>query len=308
MARKYFSMEQSRVIARSQSGLGAAAPWIFVLLWSTGFIGARFGLPYIEPFTFLLIRFIVATSLLAILTIAMRQPWPSLSQAGHSAVVGLLLHGGYLGGVFFAIDRGMPASLASLIVSLQPILTAVLAQLALREKVSPRQWLGLLLGFVGAGMVVGEKLLAPGAVPAVTTATLSAALIALVSTTLGTLYQKRFGVGVPLTGGTCVQYIAAGVVMLILSFGFETRQIEWVPQLFFALTWLVLVLSLGAILLLMLIIRRSSAARVASLFYLVPPATAIEAFLIFGEQFGLLALIGIGLASLGVALVVLERR
>jgi drug/metabolite transporter (DMT)-like permease len=285
------------------------APWIFVLLWSTGFIGARFGLPYIEPFTFLAIRFVIVVGLILLLIAVLRAPWPrERAQIGHSFVVGLLLHGGYLGGVFFAIDRGMSSSLSALIVSMQPILTAVVSQLVLGERVTPRQWLGLLCGFVGVGLVVGEKLFAAGSVPEVTAVTLSAALIALFGTTAGTLYQKRFGAGIPLVSGTGVQYVAAAVLMSILSFSFETRQIEWTPQLFFAMAWLVLMLSLGAIMLLMFLIRLNSSARTASLFYLVPPATALEAYLLFGERFGPLALIGMLLASLGVALVVVATK
>ncbi|MBX0328031.1 EamA family transporter [Oscillochloris sp. ZM17-4] len=298
-------MQQLRVRVTARPVFAAAAPWIFVLLWSTGFIGARFGLPYIEPFTFLLIRFLIAAGLLAAISLALRAPWPRPAQLGHIAVVGLLLHAGYLGGVFFAIDHGMSAGVSSLIVSLQPILTAVIAQLALREPVAGRQWIGLVLGFAGAGMVLAEKMLAPGAAgTGITGATLAAALIALLSTTSGTLYQKRYGGGMPLTTGTCIQYLAAAVVMLAGSFVFEQRAITWAPQLFFAMGWLVFVLSLGAILLLMTLIRVSSAARVSSLFYLVPPATAFEAYLIFGERFGPLALGGLALASLGVALVV----
>lgn len=298
-------MQQTRAQISFRPMFAAAAPWIFVLLWSTGFIGARYGLPYIEPFTFLLIRFLIAASLLAGLSLAIRAPWPRPRQLGHIAVVGLLLHAGYLGGVFFAIDHGLSAGVASLIVSLQPILTAIVAQAALREPVAGRQWLGLILGFAGAGMVLLEKLLAPGSGGVtINAATLTAALVALVSTTAGTLYQKRFGASMPLTSGTCVQYLAAAAVMLVGSFAFEQRAIVWAPQLFFALGWLVFVLSLGAILLLMSLIRLSSAARVTSLFYLVPPATALEAFLIFGEQFGPMALGGLALASLGVALVV----
>jgi drug/metabolite transporter (DMT)-like permease len=287
----------------------AVAPWLFVLLWSTGFIGARYGLPYIEPFTFLLIRFVIAASLLAGLSLVLRVPWPRREQLGHIAVVGLLLHGGYLGGVFFAIDHGMSAGIASLIVSLQPILSTVLAQLAFREPVVPRQWLGLALGFVGAGLVIAEKLLAPeaGGV-SITLPTLISAVIALFSTTAGTLYQKRHGGSMPLTTGTCVQYLVAAVAMLVASFAFEQRAITWTPQLGFALGWLVLVLSLGAIMLLMLLIRLNSSARTTSLFYLVPPATAVEAFFVFGERFGPMALGGLALASLGVALVVARTR
>lgn len=285
----------------------AVAPWIFVLLWSTGFIGARYGLPYIEPFTFLLIRFIIAVTLLTTLALILRVPWPRREQLGHIAVVGLLLHGGYLGGVFYAIDHGMSAGLASLIVSLQPILTAVIAQITLREAVIPRQWFGLALGFIGAGLVLGEKMLATGTGGvAITWVTLTAVLIALLSTTGGTLYQKRHGGSMPLITGTTVQYLAAGLVMLVGSFLFEEREIIWVPEFLFALGWLVLVLSLGAILLLMILIRLNSSARVSSLFYLVPPATAIEAFFVFGERLGPMALGGLVLASLGVALVVVR--
>jgi drug/metabolite transporter (DMT)-like permease len=282
---------------------------MFVLLWSTGFIGARYGLPYIEPFTFLLIRFLIATTLLVSIVLALRAPWPvRRADVGHAAVVGLFLHGGYLGGVFFAIDRGMPAGLSALIVSLQPVLTAIVAPAMLGERVGGRQWLGLVLGFIGVMLVVSEKVWLSGAPAGITGATLTATTIALFSTTAGTLYQKRFGTGVPLLSGTSIQYLAAAGLMVLLSFGVETREINWTPQLVFALGWLVFVLSLGAILLLMLLIRERSAARVTSLFYLVPPATAIEAYLLFGERFAWLALLGLAVASLGVALVVTERR
>lgn len=291
-----------------RTALAAVAPWLFVLLWSTGFIGARFGLPFIEPFTFLCIRFAIAATLLALIALALRSPWPRRpAQFGHIAVAGLLLHAGYLGGVFFAVDRGMTAGLSALIVSLQPVLTAVIAQRALGERVVGRQWAGLALGLVGVALVVGEKLVAPGAAPVVTAATLSACLVALVSTTLGTLYQKRFGGDMPLLSGTALQYVAAGAALLPLALLFETGEIVWAPQLAFALAWLVLALSLGAILLLMLLLRLNSTARVASLFYLVPPATAVEAYLFFGERLGALAILGLVVASAGVALVVVQR-
>jgi drug/metabolite transporter (DMT)-like permease len=285
--------------------LAAFAPWLFVLLWSTGFIGARYGLPYIEPFTFLAIRFAIATALLAAIALALRSPWPTTpAQFGKIAVTGLLLHGGYLGGVFFAVDRGMSAGLSALIVSMQPVLTAVLAQRLLGEGVTGRQWAGLLLGLVGVALVVSEQVLAVTDVPTVTLVSFGACIVALLSTTAGTLYQKRFGAGMPLLSGTALQYVAALALMTPLSLLVETRQIDWTPQLFFAMGWLVLVLSLGAILLLMLLLRLNSASRVASLFYLVPPVTAVQAYLIFGERLGPLALLGLVVASLGVALVV----
>ncbi len=302
-------MPHHRSSLTSHPAFVAVAPWIFVLFWSTGFIGARYGLPYIEPFTFLLIRFIIVISLLVGLALILRVPWPRREQLGHIAIVGLLLHGGYLGGVFYAIDHGMSAGVASLIVSLQPILTAVLAQIALREPVVVRQWIGLLLGFAGAGLVLLEKLLADtsGGV-VITVPTLIAIVIALFSTTGGTLYQKRHGGSMPLITGTCVQYIAAGLLVLIPAFTLEQRVINWTPQLIFALSWLILVLSLGAIFLLMLLIRANSSARVTSLFYLVPPATALESYFIFGERFGLMAIGGLILASVGVALVVIPSK
>lgn len=289
--------------------LAASAPAIFVLLWSTGFIGAKFGLPYAEPFTFLGLRFAIVIVLMVALARVLRAPWPrDRALIGHLLVAGLLLHGAYLGGVFAAIHQGMPSGMASLLVGLQPLLTAVLSQPLLGERVTGRQWLGLLLGFIGVGLVVGEKLLAGGASQPLTWGAILAAVIALLGTTFGTMYQKRFCTGMQLTTGTTVQYIGAGAAMLVLALLFETRTVHWTSQFVFALLWLVFVLSLGAILLLMYLIRQSSTARVTSLFYLVPPATALEAFLLFGERLGPLALLGMLLAIAGVALVVAPQR
>jgi drug/metabolite transporter (DMT)-like permease len=186
------------------------------------------------------------------------------------------------------------------------VLTAVIARGALGERISARQWLGLALGLLGVALVVGEKLTASG-VEGVAPLTVGACLVALVSTTLGTLYQKRHGAEMPLLSGTALQYVAAGALLLPLSLLFETRTITWAPELLLAFAWLVLALSLGAILLLMLLLRLSSASRVASLFYLVPPATAVEAYLLFGERLGAQALLGLVVASVGVALVVTQR-
>ncbi|MFN3373898.1 MAG: DMT family transporter, partial [Chloroflexus sp.] len=278
---------------------------LFVLLWSTGFIGARFGLPYIEPFTFLSIRFVLVLIILGGLTVMFQQPWLAQASAyGHSAIVGILLHSGYLGGVFFAIDGGMPAGLTALIVSLQPILTALISQWALGEQIAWRQWFGLALGLIGVVAVVSDKLMVAGP-PLVTPVTLTAAIIALLATTAGTLYQKRFGAGLPLLSGTWAQYLGALLVTAPLALLFEKRVIDWQPALIGALLWLTLVLSIGAILLLMVLIRARTAARVSSLFYLVPPATAVEAWFLFGERLGWLAVGGLVIASIGVALVVI---
>lgn len=287
------------------SRLATIAPFLFVLLWSTGFIGARFGLPYIEPFTFLSIRFVLVLLILGGLTVMFQQPWLAQPIAyGHSAIVGILLHSGYLGGVFFAIDGGMPAGLTALIVSLQPILTALISQWALGEQITWRQWFGLALGLIGVAAVVSDKLMAAGP-PLVTPVTLTAAIIALLATTAGTLYQKRFGAGLPLLSGTWAQYLGALLVTAPLALLFEKQVIDWQPALIGALLWLTLVLSIGAILLLMVLIRARTAARVSSLFYLVPPATAVEAWFLFGERLGWLAISGLVIASVGVALVVI---
>lgn len=296
-------------VTRSRLNLAAWAPPLFVLLWSTGFIGAKFGLPYAEPFTLLLLRFGLASLLLIGLALALRAPWPRTPlEVLHIVVAGLLLHAVYIGGVFVAISLGMPAGVTSLIVGTQPVLTAIFAPL-LKERIVARQWLGLLLGFAGVGLVVGEKLVAAGsAVHAITTAGMLAAVLALLGTTFGTLYQRRFCTNMSLTSGSAIQYIATSAVMLAASLSFETMRVQWSIYLIATVAWLVLALSLGAILLLFWLIRQNAASRVASLFYLVPPLTAIEAFLLFNERLGALALAGMALAMLGVALVLGRRR
>lgn len=289
--------------------LAAWAPVVFVLLWSTGFIGAKFGLPYAEPFTLLLLRFGLAATLLVGLALALRAPWPrSPLKVLHVVVAGLLLHAVYIGGVFEAIRLGMPAGVTSLVVGLQPILTAIVAQLLLRERVAARQWLGLLLGFAGVGLVVGEKLLAGDAAHPLSAAGMLVACVALLGTTAGTLYQRRFCTDVSLTSGSAIQYLATSAVMLVLALSLESMRVQWSATLVATVLWLVLALSLGAILLLFWLIRQNAASRVASLFYLVPPLTAIEAFVLFNERLGALALAGMGLAVLGVALVLAPAR
>lgn len=279
-------------------------PALFVLLWSTGFIGAKFGLPYAEPFTFLTVRFLLALVLLAPLAVAARKAWPrGWRPAAHQAVTGTLVHAVYLGGVFWAIDRGLSAGVAALVVGLQPLLTAVAVGPLLGERVTARQWLGLTLGLGGVAMVVGEKLGAAGAV-SLDPVALVGVVLALLGITAGTLYQKRFGGGVDLRAATVMQYVAAAAVMGLAALAVETREITWTGEFVFALGWLTLVLSLGAISLLMALIRMGEAARTASLFYLVPPVTAVTAWALFGETLGPLALAGMAVAVAGVALVV----
>ena len=282
-------------------------PALFVLLWSTGFVGAKYGLPYAPPFTFLALRLAMAAVLLALLAVALRSPGlTSRAQYGRAAVAGSLLHAGYLGGTFFGISRGIPAGVAAVVVSLQPVLTAVLAARVLGERPSARQWLGLVVGVGGVALVVG-----PGVVGSSTSLPLSglvACLVALVSGTLGTVYQKRHGDGIPLVWGTAVQYAAATALLLVAAVATEDVSIDWTPHFVGALVWLVLVLSIGAVLLLLLLLRRGTAAGVSSLYYLVPPATAVEAYVLFGERLATLSLIGIGVTAVGVAMVVVSPR
>ncbi len=281
------------------------APALFVVLWSTGFIGAKYGLPYAEPLTFLLWRFILVTALLALLAWLARAPWPSSARsAGHVAVAGLLLHGGYLGGVFVAIHQGVSAGTMALIAGLQPALTAAAAGPLLGERVRPRQWIGLALGLAGVALVVSNRLGAGTATPG----GYVLALVALFAITAGTLYQKRFCAHMDLRSGGVIQFAAAAIAIAMLAPLFESMRIQWTGEFIFALAWLVLVLSLGAISLLYVLIRHGEAARVASLFYLVPPVTALMAYAIFGERLGPTALAGMAMTVVGVALVVTRAR
>jgi drug/metabolite transporter (DMT)-like permease len=282
-------------------------PALFVVLWSTGFVGAKYGLPYAPPFLFLALRLAIAAVLLAGLAAALGSArMAARRQYGHAAVVGLLLHAGYLGGTFFGISRGIPAGVAAVIVSLQPVLTAVLAARVLGERPTARQWFGLVLGVGGVALVVGPGVV--GSAAPLPVSGVIGCLVALVSGTLGTVYQKRHGDGIPLVWGTAVQYAAATVALLLAALTTEDLAIDWTPHFVAALVWLVLVLSIGAILLLLLLLRRGTAAGVSSLYYLVPPATAVEAWFLFGERVSALSLIGIGVTAVGVALVVVSPR
>lgn len=281
------------------------APALFVVLWSSGFIGAKYGLPYAEPLTFLLWRFVLVTVLLALLAWFTHARWPkNAREAGHVAVAGLLVHGCYLTGVFVAIHQGVSAGTIALIAGLQPALTAAAAGPLLGERVRARQWIGLALGLAGVALVVHERI----GVSTATPTGYALAFLALLAITAGTLYQKRFCADMDLRSGGVIQFAAAGLAMALLAPLFETMRVQWTGEFLFALGWLVVVLSLGAISLLYVLIRHGEAARVASLFYLVPPVTALMAFAIFGERLGLVALAGMALTVIGVALVVTRAR
>lgn len=276
--------------------LGALAPFLFVFLWSTGFIGAKFGLPYAEPLTFLLARYVLVLGLMTTFALASRAKWPDdPRQVFHIGVTGIFVHALYLGGVFMSIKHGLPAGIAALVVGMQPLLTACGAGWMLGERVSARQWTGLGLGFLGVTLVVANKL---GDVPLL--AMMIPAIVALLAITFGTLYQKRFCPRFDLRTGSVIQFFPAAVLTAIVASASETMNIDWTAHFAFALLWLVLVLSFGAISLLNVLIRSGSAVHVARLFYLTPPSTAIIAWAVFDETLGGLALAGMVLAVGGV--------
>ena len=274
-------------------------PAVFVLLWSTGFIGARLGLPYAGPLTFLSLRYGLAAGLLVIIALSVRAPWPRRpTDIVHYAIAGLLVHGVYLGGVFLGISLGVEAGISALIVSLQPLLVAAFAGLLLGERVSVRQWVGLASGFIGVSLILLHKL-DRGSSDALGGLACVAALLGI---TIGTLYQKRFGAGMDLRTGTAIQFAVAGLATAPLALMFEQARVVWSGEFLFALLWLVLVLSLGAVSLLYVLIRRGAAASVSSLFFLVPPCTALIAWPLFGERLGPAALLGMALTLAGVML------
>jgi drug/metabolite transporter (DMT)-like permease len=278
-------------------------PLFFVLLWSTGFIAARYGLPYAPPLSFLILRCVGAVLILLPVVLLTRAPWPR-GRILHVALAGLLLQAGYLGGVWSAIKIGMPAGLSALIVGMQPILTAFAAPLV-GERVTPRQWLGLLLGLSGVGLVVYSKLNLDGLAPAA----VGLCVLALLSITAGTLYQKRTCPQFDLRTGTVIQFSASALLLLPLAIVFEDftpalASIHWNVHFAGALLWSILALSIGAIFLLFRLISRNDATRVTSLLYLTPPTTAIMAWLMFGETLSSAGLAGMAVAVAGVAFVV----
>ena len=274
-------------------------PLLFVAVWSTGFIGAKFGLPDAEPLTFLAWRYAIVIVLMLPVVLIARAPWPaSRAAAGHIAISGLLVHGVYLGGVFTAIARGLPAGITALVVGLQPLVTALGARAFLGERISRPQWAGLALGFVGVALVVAQKTAAVSGAAVLTM--LTPAVIALLGITAGTLYQKKFCPSFDLRTGSVIQFVPTLVATAALALLTETTQVHWSGHFVFALGWLVLVLSIGAVSLLNVLIRRGSAVNVASLFYLTPPTTALIAWGLFGETLTGVSMLGMALAAVGV--------
>jgi drug/metabolite transporter (DMT)-like permease len=263
------------------------APAVFVVLWSTGFIGTKFALTGAEPLTYLAIRMVLVVALMAMIAAIARAPWPTIEGVGHSIVAGILVHGIYLAGTAIAIAHSVPAGLSALIPGLQPILTSTLASRWLGERVARLQWGGLLLGLGGVVLIlhnrqlggdIGWGWLASG--------------VSLVSITIGTLYQKRFCGGIDWRAGNVIQYLAALAFFALGAFVFETRAVQWTAEFVGAVIWLAVVLSIGSIGLLYWLIRQSAATSVASLFYLVPAVTALMAYLLFDERLDAVSIAG----------------
>lgn len=282
-----------------------AVSLLFVFMWSSGHITSKLGLPYIEPFQFLAIRFSLSAVLLAVIALAMNAPWPKdRGQIAHIVIAGFLMHAAYLGGVFVAIDLGLSAGALAVITGIQPILTGVAAGPILKERVTFRQGVGLLLGIAGVTLVVWEKTTFEGT----TTVAFVAAFLCLLAITIGTLYQKRFCGDHDIRSLNAIQLAISAITCGAVSVVFETAAIDWNGKLIFAIGWQVIVLSAIAYSLFYWLLRRDAAIRVTSLFYLMPPTTAIMGYFLFGETFGLSGLAGLLVAMAGFWVVYYFRR
>ena len=280
--------------------LSRFAPVLFVLLWSTGFVGAKYGLPYADPFIFLSVRVLIAALILFVIAALMKSPIAiGTSAITRSSLIGFFLHACYLGGVFYSISEGLPAGVAAVVTSLQPVLVSLLAVKVLGEQLKARQVVGLILGFIGVVLVLG-----PSFEQDIPASAVIGILVALVGSTAATLLQKKIGADVPLISGTAYQYLASGLVLALAAIATGGVRIQWSGQFIVAFVWLIAVLSVGAILLLLWLLNTGSAASVSSLLYLVPPATALEAFFLFGEKVNTQGFLGIGITALGVWLVI----
>jgi len=280
------------------------APVLFVLLWSTGFVGAKYIVPYAEPFTFLMIRYFFAALILFVIAYAFKQPLKlNKEQFKASFAVGMLLHVIYIGGVFYAVSLGVSAGISAVIVSIQPVLVSLFAVPFLGERLRWVQVVGLFLGVAGIALLLLPKVF-QGDYTATTSLTgIFICVIALLGTSGGYLVQKKLGGEIPFLSGTGAQYAISAIAFAILSFSTEEQIIQWVPEFFFGLIWIVLMLSIASIVLLYGMLRTGSASKVSSLYYLVPPTAAVMAYFLFGEVIGLVGLVGMAFAGLGVVLV-----
>jgi drug/metabolite transporter (DMT)-like permease len=278
-----------------------AAPALFVVLWSTGFVGTKFVVHNADPLTYLAIRMALVVGIMAVIAAIARPQWPDRIGVAHSVAAGILVHGFYLGGTAIAIAHSIPAGLSALIPGLQPILTSTLANRWLGERVTPLQWAGLLLGLAGVVLILHDRPMTGEA----GWGWLASAVL-LVSITLGTLYQRRHCGQIDWRAGNLIQYVAVAIFFSVGAWLFENNVVHWTREFVLALAWLVVVLSIGSIGLLYWLIRYSAATSVASLFYLVPAVTAAMAYVLFGERLDAVAIAG--MAACAAAVFVVNRR
>ncbi|WP_342358663.1 DMT family transporter [Terrarubrum flagellatum] len=279
-----------------------ATPILFVLIWSTGWISAGYAALYADPLAFLLVRHSLAALALAVLALMARSPWPTRPRLiVHAIVAGVLLNGLYLAGVWWAVRHGVPAGLSGVIAALQPIFTAALAPLILKETVTGRQWLGIALGFLGLCVAFAPRL------AGLDGATLQAALIpiainvaAMLAATLGTFYQKKYASGMDVMPVTALQFFGAAIITAPLAFLLEPMRVEWNFTIILTMAWSVIVLSIGGVCLLIYLIRRGAVSKVATLIYLVPPVTAAMAYVTLGETLNAVQIAGLALTVAGV--------
>jgi drug/metabolite transporter (DMT)-like permease len=280
------------------------APVLFVFLWSTGFVGAKYIVPYAEPFTFLTIRYFLAALILFAIAYAFKQPLKlNKEQFKASFAVGILLHVVYIGGVFYAVSLGVSAGISAVIVSIQPVLVSLLAVPLLGERLRWVQVVGLFLGVAGIALLLLPKVFQGDYTASTSIAGIIICEIALLGTSGGYLVQKKLGGEIPFLSGTGAQYAISAIAFAILSVATEDQIIQWVPEFFFGLAWIVFMLSIASIVLLYGMLRTGSASKVSSLYYLVPPVAAIQAYFLFDEVIGFVGIIGMAFAGLGVVLV-----
>lgn len=279
----------------------AFAPWLFVVLWATGFVVARYSAGHVEPFTFLAIRFPIAGALFALIALWLRAPWPGLRGALQGAVAGALIHGVYLGPIYWAVAHGMPAGVSALIISLQPVMTAIFAMRMVGERIVLRHWLGLALGLIGVALVIWPKLSFAG--EGMTPVNVGACILGAIGSSLGNVYQKRFATGLHVASGGVWQYAGAAALVGIMALLTEDFGFDGSVQAWGALAWSVLVISLGAISLLMLLIRHGDVSRVAALNFLSPAVASVMTYFLFGETLGTVQLAGMAVSATAVLLV-----
>jgi drug/metabolite transporter (DMT)-like permease len=276
-------------------------PPAFVFLWSTGFVAARLVAGHAEPFTFLIWRFAIAGLVLAGVAFFAKVDWPRSALAFATPMLaGVLIHGAYLGAIFWAVDHGLPAGISALIASLQPILTAALAVPLLGERVGIKRWCGVAIGALGASLVISPKLglAGQGAIPIVPAVI---CCLGMLSLTFGTFFQKRFGGALDARSGTALQYAGACLALLPLAIAFEHGRIEPIPEVVIGLAWAILGLSIAAILMLLHMIRKGAVAAVSSLLFLVPALSSLMTYALFDEKLTLAQMLGLGLAVVGVS-------